>query len=84
MRPLKASSRPDTHYETDEIAWAKLRTAKVVWNLPTEDALGVLADMAVKIVRKTYEGEAALEAMRIYCDELLYAVEQAGATSEKD
>jgi len=82
MRLCKVSSRPDTHF--DEIAWAKLRIAKVVWNLPTEDALGVLADMAVRIIRETYDGESALEAIRIYCGELVYAVEQATASPEKD
>ena len=51
--------RPDKLPEIEDFAWAKLRISKIVWDLPTEEALGILADMAIRLLRRTYDGETA-------------------------
>jgi hypothetical protein len=63
--------------EMDEVAWAKLRIAKIVWNMPTEEALGILADTAVRLLRRTYDGETAMQAGKIFCSEVANALERA-------
>ena len=73
--------RPDKLPEIEDFAWAKLRISKIVWDLPTEEALGILADMAIRLLRRTYDGETAKQAGKIFCSEVTYALERATGLS---
>jgi hypothetical protein len=73
-----------TDNQIDDLAWAKLRISKIVWNMPIEDALGVLADMAVRLLRRSYDGQTAIHAGRIFCSEVEYALERAQDEKQRD
>jgi hypothetical protein len=49
--------------------------------MPPEEALGILADMAFRVIRKTFDGEDAVGAARLFCDEVIHAVEHANHRS---
>ena len=77
MRPRRSQIGQEGIPEADELAWAKLRIFKIVWDMQTEEALGILADMAVRLLRRTYDGETAVQAGKIFCNEVAYALERA-------
>ena len=39
--------------------------------MPPEETLGILADMAFRVIRKTFDGEDAVGAARLSCDEVI-------------
>ncbi len=84
IRPRRRPVRQDGIHEVDEVAWAKLRIFKIVWDMQTEEALGILADMAVRLLRRTYDGETAVQAGKIFCSEVAYALERASTNVHRE
>jgi hypothetical protein len=52
--------------------------------MQTEEALGILADMAVRLLRRTYDGETAVQAGKIFCSEVAYALERASTNINRE
>ncbi len=80
--PMPPPKRPEPENDInqmDVVARAKLQISEIVWYMPPEEALGILADMASRVIRKTFDGEDAVGAARIFCDEVIRAVEQANS-----
>jgi hypothetical protein len=78
--PMPAPKRPEPANDIDQmdaVARAKLQISEIVWYMPPEEALGILADIALRVIRKTFDGEDAVGAAKIFCDEVVHAVEQA-------
>ena len=77
--PMPPSKRPDPANDIDpldEVARAKLQISEIVWYMPLEQALGILADIALRVIRETFDGEDAIGAAKIFCNEVVHAVEQ--------
>jgi hypothetical protein len=84
--PMPAPKRPESANDIDQmdaVVRAKLQISEIVWSMPLEDALGVLADMAVRVIRKTFDGEDAVGAARIFCDEVVHAVDKPTTASHE-
>src|SRR5262245_59710119 len=81
MATQKKSEPANDIDQMDAVARAKLQISEVVWFMPPEEALGVLAIIALGVIRKTFEGEDAVVAARMFCDEVVHAVEQANHRS---
>lgn len=81
MPPPKRPEPANDIHQMDAVARAKLQISEIVWYMPSEEALGILADVAFRVIRKTFNGEDALGAARIFCDEVVHAVEQANHRS---
>ena len=82
--PMPAPKRPEPANDVDQmdaVARAKLQISEIVCYMSPEQALGILADMALRVIRKTFDGEDAVGAARIFCDEVVHAVEQANHRS---
>jgi hypothetical protein len=81
MPPPKRPEPANDVDQVDAVARAKLQIAKIVWHMPPEEALGILADIALRVIRKAFDGEDAVGAARIFGDEVVHAVEQANHRS---
>ena len=82
--PMPAPKRPEPANDIDQmdaVARAKLQISEIVWYMPPEEALGILADIALRVIRKTFDGEDAVGAARVFCDEVAHAVEQTNRRS---
>lgn len=82
--PMPPPKRPEPENDVDQmdaVARAKLQISEIVWYMAPEEALGILADIAVRVIRKTFDGEDAVRAARIFCDEVVHVVEQANHRS---
>ena len=83
--PMPAPKGPEPANDVDQmdaVARAKLQISEIVWYMPPEEALGILADIAVRVIRKTFDGDdavwaAAVWAATVFCGEVVHAVEQA-------
>jgi hypothetical protein len=84
MRPQRSHIGQEGVPQDDELAWAKLRIFKIVWDMQTEEALGISADMAVRLLRRTYDGERAVQAGKIFCSEVAYALEKASTNINRE
>jgi len=84
MPPRSNRVRQEDIHEADEVAWAKLRISKIVWDMHTEEALGILADTAVRLLRRTYDGETAMQAGKIFCSEVASALERASTDTRRE
>ncbi len=80
MPPPKRPEPADDIHQMDAVARAKLQISEIVWYMPPDEALGILA-VAFRVIRKTFNGEDALDAARIFCDEVVHAVEEANHRS---
>ena len=80
--PKKPDPAGDDIDQMGNIAHAKQQIAKIIWYMPVEEALGILADIAFRVIRKTFVGEHANGAAKIFCDEVIRAVEQANSHSQ--
>jgi hypothetical protein len=61
--PMPAPKRPEPANDIDQmdaVARAKLQISEIVWYMPPEEALGILADIALRVIRKTFDGEDAV------------------------
>jgi hypothetical protein len=82
IMPTPKRPEPANHIDQmDAVARAKLQISEIVCHMPPEEALGILADMAFRVIWKTFDGEDAVGAARIFCDEVVHAVEQANHRS---
>jgi hypothetical protein len=82
--PMPPPKRPEPANDTDKmdaVLRAKLHISKIVWHMPPEEALGILADIALRVIRKAFDGEDAVGAARIFGDEVVNAVERASHRS---
>ena len=79
--PMRPAKRPNDIDQLDQVARAKVQISEIVWNMPLEEALGILADIAFRVIRKTFDGENAIGAAKIFCNEVVHAVEQANLRS---
>lgn len=82
--PMPPPKRPEPANDVDQmdaVARAKLQISEIVWYMPPEEALGILADIAVRVIRKTFDGEDAVGAAIVFCDEVVHAAEQANHRS---
>jgi hypothetical protein len=80
--PMPAPKRPEPANDVDQmdaVARAKLQISEIVWYMPPEEALGILADIAVRVNRKTFDGDDAVWAATVFCGEVVHAVEQANS-----
>ena len=81
MRPPERPERANDIDQMDAVTRAKLQISEIVWYMPPEEALGILADIALRVIRKTFGGEDAVGAARLFCDEVVHAVEEANRRS---
>jgi hypothetical protein len=74
MPPPKRLDPANDVEQMEAVGRAKLQISEIVWYMPPEEALGILADIAVRVIRKTFDGGDAIGAARIFCDEVVHAV----------